>query len=180
MSADMLGEFRGNYRAALQGEGAQALAGVGLRADAGPIIGYTRVKASGGFYEPTIDASPAIIVPAFTREDGSADMYDLVAIGLTSRRSATRRGILQHLGDRWLDLAVAHDKPVRVFLDGVEWLAAGCCGLFFVDLTAASLVLGEAKGIWVSDDASSDLLHKAMERPSRIPPIYVPEAPRGV
>ena len=170
----LLDEFRGNYRAALQAEGMCALADVGLRADRGSLIGFARVKVANGFYEPAADGSAAVIVPAFTHEDGSPDVYDLVAVGLNSRRSATRRGIVQHLGDLWLDVSVAQGNSVRVFLDGLEWLSANCAGMFFADIAAASFVLGDSVGIWCSDDAAAALLCEAMKRPSRIPPIYVP------
>src|SRR5262245_44637794 len=118
---NLLAEFRGNYQDARKGDGAQALAAAGLKG----IHGYARVTTfSGGdqhvgpaYYEPTPDGNAAVIVPAFSYENGSPDLYDLIAVGLNSGRSATRRGLVQYLGESWLDDAWVHEKPARVFLN---------------------------------------------------------------
>ena len=175
-SITLLDEFRSDHRAALQPEGSGALAAHGLQAKTGALVGYSRVRATRGLYDPAEDGSPAIIIPAFSYEVGSNDIhgiYDLIAVGLTSRRTATRCGIVQCLGERWLDLAWVQAKPVRIFLDGLEWLAARGEGLFLVDLASVRFVLGDIAGIWCSSDDEAKVLHDAMERPSRVPPIFV-------
>jgi len=177
MNSSLLAEFCSNYRAGREGEGAAALTAEGISNER--ICGYAEVVTFSSFgrgpafYEPTPDGNAAVIVPAFTYENGSPDVYDLIAVGLNSGRSATRRGLVQYLGERWLDVPWVQEKPARVFLDGREWLAANCGGLFLVDTNAARLVLGDAVGIWCSSERDSRVLHEAMERPSRVPPIFV-------
>lgn len=179
-SDDLLAEFRGNYRAAREGGGASALTATGISNER--ICGHARVTTfrsfgrGPAFYEPTGDGNAAVIVPAFTYENGSPDVYDLIAVGLNSGRSATRRGLVQYLGERSLDVAWVNETPARVFLNGLEWLAANCCGLFLVDTSAARWVLGDVvTGIRCSSEAESKVLHEALQHPLSVPPIFVEE-----
>lgn len=180
-------EFRNAYNAALQPEGSRALGAAGLHAKTAPPIGYSRVRYTEQFeivggvrtvsrrtYEPAEDGSPAVIIPDFSREDGSAYVDDLVAVDLSDGRTATRRGIVQCVGERWLDLAWVHQQPVRVYLDGIQWLRAGGEGFFLVDLDSARFVLGDAAaGIEASSDEESKVIYAAMVRSFQVPPIYV-------
>lgn len=164
-------EFRNAYRAAFESEGLNALRSMGLQPNNGPLVGYARVQSSDGFYEPSLEGKPAVVIPAYDRN--SDDIYDLIAVDLNGGQPVFRRGLVQYLGERWLELAWVHEKPVRVFLSGLEWLGADCCGLLLADLNAARIVLADAAGIWCSNDREAELIHGAMMRPSLVPTIFV-------
>ena len=171
----LMREALNNRRRALQPEMAADLAAAGICSDATVLLGLDSVVVSHGIYETAKHGSAAVILPAFRSTTDRRELYDLVAIGLHSRRAATRCGNAQMLGDEWIEAAFAHDRPVVVYLDGLRWLASGCRGVFIIDLSIAPFVLGDAPGIACSDEVTLSRLHDAMTKPVRVPPFYVPE-----
>jgi len=165
-------EVLSNRRRVLQPEVAAALDDAGIPIDTTPLLGVSYVQVNGGIYEPAKDGSSAITVP-YLNERG--ELEDIVAIGLRSRRSATRHGRAQILGAHWLDEASIEGSPVPTYLDGLRWLHSGCRGVFLVRLEIAPYVLEQAPGIACSDDITLRRIHAAMTRPVRIPPLYSAE-----
>lgn len=160
---------------ALQPEVFGGLLAAGIPVDTTPLLGIADVTVNNVIYEPVKDGSAAIILPTFKCTDDRSELYDLIAIGLHSHRSATRCGMVQILGDEWIDAAFIHERPVPVYLDGIRWLASGCRGVFIIDLAVAPLVLSEALGVACSDEVTARRVHDAMALPPRVPPIFIPE-----
>lgn len=168
----LMREVLGNRRRALQPEVAAAVNDAGIPIDTTVLLGVDYVRMNGGIYEPSTDGASALTVP-YLNERG--ELEDIVAIGLNSRRSATRCGRAQILGAHWLDEAFMERSPVPTYLDGLRWLHSGCRGVFLVRLEIAPYVLEEAPGIACSDDFTLRRIHAAMTRPVRIPPLYSAE-----
>jgi len=165
-------EVLANRRRALQPEVAAALDEGGIPIDTTLLLGVDYVRVNGGIYEPAKEGSSAITVP-YLNERG--ELEDIVAIGVHSRRSATRCGRAQILGAHWLDDAFMENTSVPTYLDGLRWLHSGCRGVFLVRLEIAAYVLEQAPGIACSDDATLRRVHAAMTRPVRVPPLYSAE-----
>jgi hypothetical protein len=75
------------------------------------------------------EASPALIVPAIT-QDG---LEDLVAYGLQSKRTLTRRDLAALIGDVEADRAREADTPLLVFDNLYGWLRGSGLGIVVVD-----------------------------------------------
>ena len=168
----LMGEVLSNRRRALQPEVAAAFQDVGIPIDTTLLLGVDYVQVNGCIYEPAPDGASALTVPYL---NDSGELEDIVAIGLRSRRSATRCGRAQILGAHWLDEAFMEDSPVPTYLDGLRWLHSGCRGVFLVRPEIAPYVLEEAPGIACSDDFTLRRIHAAMTRPVRVPPLYSAE-----
>ncbi len=168
----LMREVLSNRRRALQPAVAAALDDAGIPIDTTDLLGVDYVQMHGGIYEPARDGSSAITVP-YLNERG--ELEDIVAIGVHSRRSATRYGRAQILGAHWLDDAFMEGSTVPVYLDGLRWLHSGCRGVFLFRLEVAPYVLEQAPGIACSDDITLRRIHAAMTRPVRVPPLYSAE-----
>ena len=83
------------------------------------------------------------------------------------------------LGEHWIDLASSHRRPVPTYLDGLRWLRSGQRGVFIVDPVYAQFALADAPGLACSDEVTAARLRKAIERPVRVPDIFVVEALRA-
>jgi len=150
-----------------------ALTACGLGLRGGPVWGVGSVTVQGEFYTPALPheiGSPAVIVPAV--ENGA--IVDLVATGLLSRKSKTRRGVAVCLGADRIERARWNKTEVRLYADPLLWLCAGAMGAVILDLAAAWSLLADTGGIVCGkDDALAVRVQQAMARPFAIPPIYV-------
>src|SRR5512139_230446 len=110
MSPALMHEALIGRRRALQPEVSDALLSAGISVDTTPLLGIDDVMVDTGIYERAKRGSSAIILPAFRRTSDGPELYDLIAIGLHSHRSATRRGAVQMLGEEWIEAAFIHDR----------------------------------------------------------------------
>jgi hypothetical protein len=146
----------------------------------GGLWGLDFVNVDANNYEPRPGGRPAIIFPLFA--DGRSpkegpSLVDLVACGVATRSTRTREGIATVLGAEHIEKARETETAVRLFADPIEWLRNDCRGACVVDWRSAHYVLADLPaGIACSSDELCDKVEKALLRPARIPPLFVPEA----
>ena len=107
-------------REAQHPEAKAALTACGLGLRGGPVWGVGCVTVQGEFYTPALPhetGAPAVIVAAF--ENGA--IIDLVATGLHSRKSKTRRGVTTCLGGDHIERARWNKTKVRLHADPLQW-----------------------------------------------------------
>ena len=139
----LLRELLAARRTARLPELADALQACGLPIDGASTWGVGFVDIDSHNYAPAVGGKPAIIVPLF---EGGA-LLDLIAVGLETRSTRTRRGLATVLGQEWLEHARETETAVRLFGDPIEWLRNGCRGAVVVDWRAARYELGDLPGI---------------------------------
>jgi hypothetical protein len=155
---------------------ADALQACGLPIDGAATWGVGFVEMIGAHnYAPAAGGKPAVICPLF--QDGA--LLDLVAIGLATRATRTRRGIATVLGREWIDHAKETETTVRLFGDPIEWLRNGCRGAAVVDWRAARYELGDLPGIACEGELLAKRLERALKEPAHIPTLFVREAHRA-
>jgi hypothetical protein len=154
---------------------AAALQACGLPIDGASTWGVGFVDIDAHNYAPADGGKPAIIVPLF---EGGA-LLDLIAVGLETRSTRTRRGLATVLGQEWLDHARETETAVRLFGDPIEWLRNGCRGAVVVDWRAAPFTLSEVPAIACGDELLAKKIDKALRQPLRVPPLYVREERRA-
>ena len=141
-----------------------------------PVWGVDFVESIGGHYVPRADGRPAIIVPVF---DG-AELVDLTATSLETRRTLTREGVAWVLGQDALDRAMESDAPVQLFGDPIEWLRNCCRGAVVLNWNAARFSLADLPGIACASDLLAKRVHGVLRQSLRIPPLFVREERREV
>ena len=168
----LLRELMQAHRKARQPEILAALRACDIDINTGPVWGVDHVQADAHHYAPAHDGKPAIIVPYIV--DGA--LLDLVAAGLTTRSSRTRRGVCTVLGGAWLDHARINETPATIFPDPIEWLRNGRCGAVIVDWRSARYELADLPGIACSNSLLVNRVDKALREPVHVPPLFVREA----
>jgi hypothetical protein len=171
----LLRELLAARRTAHNPELAAALQACGLPIDGGSTWGVGFVDIDAHNYAPAAGGKPAIIVPLF---EGGA-LLDLIAVGLETRSTRTRRGLATVLGQEWLDRAREAETAVRLFGDPIEWLRNGCRGAVVVDWRAARYELGDVPGIACEGELLAKRVEQALKEPVRVPRLFVREARRA-
>jgi hypothetical protein len=174
MSA-LLRELLAARRTARLPELAAALQACGLPTTGASTWGVGFVDIDTHHYAPAVGGKPAIIVPLF---EGRA-LLDLIAVGLETRSTRTRRGVATVLAQDWLDHARETETAVRLFGDPIEWLRNGCRGAVVIDWRAVRYVLADVPGIACEGELLAKRVEQALERPVRIPQLFVREARRA-
>ena len=175
MSA-LLRELLAAHRIAGNPERAAALKACGLPIDGPTIFGAALVEIIDAHnYAPAAGGKPAIICALF--EDGR--LLDLVATGLETRATRTRRGVATVLGQEWINRAKDAETTVRLFADPIEWLRNGCRGAVVVDWRAARYALANVPGIACEGELLAKRVEQALKQPVRLPRHFVREARRA-
>lgn len=167
----LLRELLQAHRKARQPEILGALHTCGLDINTGPVWGVDYVQADAHHYQPMPNGKSAVIVPYFV--DGT--LLDLVAAGLATRSSRTRRGVCTVLGGAWIDHARIVEEPVTIFPDPIEWLRNGRRGAVIVDWRSARYELADLPGIACSNSLIARRIDKALRIPAHVPPLFVRE-----
>ena len=124
-------------------------------------------------YAPEPGGKPALIIPHF--EDGR--LQDLVAVGLATRASRSRMGICSALGTNFIEKAREMETPLRLFADPIQWIKHRRHGACIIDWHLAHYILADLPAGIESEGGEllAAKVRKALDRPSRIPPIFVRE-----
>src|SRR5262245_49851279 len=101
----LLREHLSAHRFAQRPEVAAATEALGLPTAGVPTWGIAPVLVQDRIYTPAVDGSTALLLPYFAYNDDRPELDDLVAVGLNSRRVATRRGRAHALGEHWIEAA---------------------------------------------------------------------------
>jgi hypothetical protein len=150
-----------------------AVQACGLPSDT--VWGVSFVEIDAQHYLPVPGGKPAIITPLF--QDGV--LLDLVATGLQTRATRTRRGIATVLGQEWIDHAKETETTVRLFGDPIEWLRNNRRGAVVVDWRAARYALADVPGIACETEFLAAQVERAMHQPLSLPKLFVREASRA-
>jgi hypothetical protein len=172
--SDLLEELMAAERNALAPCVQQALESCGMFSRRGPILGIAPVSVTDRLYVPDTAGSWAIIVPAFVETEAGQKLFDLVAVVLSTRLAATRRGLARLLGTEWIDLALAYDRPVPVYLDPCRWLTSGRRGVLLIEPEVAPHGFEEVPAVACSKQ-SATALRDALAGASTAPDIFIAE-----
>jgi hypothetical protein len=152
---------------------ATALQGCGLPITT--VWGVSFVEIDAHHYAPVAGGKPAIITPLFV--DG--ELHDLIATGLQTRSTRTRRGIATVLGQQWIDHAKETETALRLFADPIEWLRNGRRGAVMVDWRSARSALADVPGLACQNELLAKQAERALHQPVPLPKLYVREAHRA-
>jgi hypothetical protein len=134
--------------------------------------GFGHVEISGEFYEPAPEGHGelALIVPHSPPGSSIFEPEDLVCCRLRDRRIASRRGIVQALGDDWLSLAAACRGRAILYDDPIRWMFFNRRGAVIVDWASVPFLLDMVPEV-ICDSRSLAMRVAATTRRMADPPL---------